>query len=29
MVITPDSTPGFLDVFEHGPAGGAGGGKKR
>jgi membrane protease subunit HflC len=22
MVVTPDSTPGFLDVFEHGPAGG-------
>jgi membrane protease subunit HflC len=29
MVITPDSTPGFLDVFEHGPSGGAAGGNKR
>lgn len=24
MVITPDSTPGFLDLFEHGPTGGGG-----
>jgi membrane protease subunit HflC len=29
MVVTPDSTPGFLDVFEHGPQGGSTGGSGR
>jgi membrane protease subunit HflC len=29
MVVTPETAPGFLDVFEHGPAGGGGGGRKR
>jgi membrane protease subunit HflC len=28
MVVTPETAPGFLDVFEHGPAGG-GSGRKR